>query len=67
MESMTEIKDLGLHEYELECNEWEIAQQLVAVLKVCQIFVNFGLDALTDDHLPCWRLFFLIMHKLTLD
>jgi hypothetical protein len=45
VKSMTQIKDLGLRSYELEAEEWELAQQLTDVLKVCQIVVNMGLTA----------------------
>ena len=40
VESMTQIKDLGLCDYELEPEEWAIAQQLTDVLKVSQIVQN---------------------------
>jgi hypothetical protein len=45
VESMTQIKDLGLRSYELEVEEWELAQQLTDMLKVHQIVVNMGLTA----------------------
>jgi hypothetical protein len=47
VESMTQIKDLGLRKYELEPEEWVLAQQLADVLEVCQTAVNMGLQQQT--------------------
>ena len=47
VKSMTQIRDLVLCSYELEAEEWELAQQLTNMLKVGQIVVNMGLAAST--------------------
>lgn len=42
IDAITQKRELGLHEFELDTDEWILAQQLTDVLKVCQILVNSG-------------------------
>ena len=38
--AITQKRELGLRKFELDMDEWILAQQLTDVLKVCQILVN---------------------------
>ena len=40
--AITQKQELGLRKFELDTDEWILAQQLTDVLKVCQILVNSG-------------------------
>ena len=42
IDAITQKRELGLHEFELDTDEWILAQQLTDILKVCQILVNSG-------------------------